>query len=112
MDDLISKCNFTDKQNLILSLYQQGLTEKDIAKDVLKSEEKDSEIHKILNTCIRKIAKQNNEDWFKEFILWDKKKTTENWKQCSKCKDWKPESDYSPDQRNKDGLHSFCKKCR
>lgn len=32
-------------------------------------------------------------------------------KQCAKCKEWKDESEFHKNSRNKDGLHSYCKKC-
>ena len=28
-------------------------------------------------------------------------------KECRKCEDNKPKSEFSPDRRNKDGLHSY-----
>ena len=33
-------------------------------------------------------------------------------KQCSKCKEWKDESRFSPDESNSDGLYSSCKECK
>jgi len=33
-------------------------------------------------------------------------------KYCSKCRQDKRRSEFSPDERNIDGLHSFCKECR
>lgn len=32
-------------------------------------------------------------------------------KQCTKCKEWKSESEYFADKRIKSGLKSYCKKC-
>ena len=32
-------------------------------------------------------------------------------KQCAKCMEWKDESEFHKNKRNKDGLHSYCKKC-
>ena len=32
-------------------------------------------------------------------------------KQCSKCKEWKDESEFHKDKSKKNGLHSSCKKC-
>ncbi|MFD5697455.1 endonuclease VII domain-containing protein [Streptomyces lasiicapitis] len=32
-------------------------------------------------------------------------------KQCSRCRDWKPDSDYYANPRIKGGLHSFCMRC-
>jgi hypothetical protein len=32
-------------------------------------------------------------------------------KQCAKCKELKEESEFHKNNRNKDGLHSYCKKC-
>lgn len=34
-----------------------------------------------------------------------------NTKQCSKCKEVKPVTEFSKDKSNKDGLHSYCKSC-
>ena len=33
-------------------------------------------------------------------------------KLCSKCKQEKETTEFSPNNRNKDGLHSYCKQCR
>jgi hypothetical protein len=33
-------------------------------------------------------------------------------KLCNSCKQTKPDSEFSPDKRNKDGLQSVCKVCR
>ena len=32
-------------------------------------------------------------------------------KQCSKCREWKPETEFYRDKRTKDGLKCQCKKC-
>lgn len=109
LDELIEKCNFNEKQKLILEFYQEGLTEKDIANEL---DDVQQNINSMINTCITKIAKQNQEDWLKNFIYWDKKKINENWKQCSKCEKWKPESEFYRDERSKNGFRSECKKCK
>lgn len=108
LDYLIKKCKFTEKQIKILELYQSGFTENDIA---ITLETSQSNINKILNTCVKKIKEQSKNDWQYEFLFWNKKKTNENWKKCSKCNEWKRESDFYKEEKGKNGLRSECKRC-
>jgi 5-methylcytosine-specific restriction endonuclease McrA len=32
-------------------------------------------------------------------------------KQCRRCKEWKPFSEFYPAKENRDGIHSYCKSC-
>lgn len=34
------------------------------------------------------------------------------WRQCSRCKEYKPPDAFGPDRRMADGLHSHCRACR
>jgi len=108
LDLLISGCGFNERTKKILELYQLGYTELDIADSIGVT---DVAIFKILKTCVAKIINQSKQNWLYEYIYWDKLPTNENWKQCTRCKTFKQESQFGMDGRNKDGFKNYCHKC-
>lgn len=110
LDDMMSRCKFTERQNKILEYYQEECTEEEIA-DILECTSEN--VYQNLKTIVKKIQKQVNLNYKYDFAEWDKVKTKTNWKKCSKCKEFKPQTKefFSPDDRKPDGLRYVCKIC-
>lgn len=110
LDKHIEKANLTDTQLEVLDLYQRGITEQVIADELGKTQ---NTIYNILKTICKKIYNEAYEEW-KDHINLEVIKTQYEYKECKRCMKWKPISIeyFSPDYRNKDGFHSFCRKCR
>lgn len=108
IDEVIKKCNLTDVQHEILCRYMNGHNEKDISITYCCSQQ--SICKTIDNICykIHKCYLSTYEDWINLNLI----KGT--YKKCSKCGEIKlaSKSYFSPDKRNYDGFHSFCKCCR
>jgi hypothetical protein len=109
LDDLIEKCKFNNEQSTIIAMIQVGYTYQEIA-DYLKKQSGES-IKNRLNKICRDIVKMNYWLW-RKCVYVDKLELKT--KICSKCKEELPATDefFSPDERNLDGFHSFCKNCR
>lgn len=109
LDNYIEKCKFNEKQIKILNLYQDGNTENDIA-SILDT--KQQNINDIINTCVNQIQDYSKEEWLNKYILWNKKKTTDSWKKCTKCKEFLPvtEKHFKYDTTNK-RFKSRCRQC-
>lgn len=109
LDETIKKCNLSEEQLRIIKLYEHGYTHKEIAVEL--GMESDVNIKKRINTICREIMKQNLWDWRKVTYrnIFDMKL-----KECSRCRDELPATDefFSPDNRNIEGFHSTCKRCR
>lgn len=109
LDILIKRCNFNDKQNIVLNLYMDGYIEEDIA-EVLNV--KYQTVNGIIKSICKKIKKENDRLWLTNNMLWNYKRIDVNYKQCSKCGEWLLKENYfSPDNTKKDGFKYLCKKC-
>lgn len=110
LDECVNKCGLTDKQLEILEKYMDDDTEEEIAKDLNVAP---STINGVINSCCKKISNYANEKWKNEYILWNKKKVTTNYKKCSKCKEFLPTTDEYFRKRldTKDKLMYICRKC-
>lgn len=102
----ILKCEFDTFKLQLIELLRKDLILEEIA-DILGTSRQNMQFH--YNTIINQIIKQYEmeyEDWYYLNICKGK------YKRCSKCGEIKLVQRFSPDQRNKDGLHSVCKECR
>jgi DNA-binding CsgD family transcriptional regulator len=110
LDRMIERCNFTKRQKEILDLYMMGYNEQDISEELNL---RPDVVEGIIRSICRKIKRENDLAWKYDFVYWSKVKTTDKWKQCSRCKRWLPATEefFSPDKRNSDGLQGICKKC-
>lgn len=109
LDDLINKCNFNEEQKAIIKLLQMGYTYREIAESLGKDNV--DNIRRRFNKICRDIVEMNNRVWRKYVYI---NKLNLKTKICGKCKEELPAIDefFSPDDRNNDGFHSFCKFCR
>lgn len=69
-------------------------------------------INKTLNRICVKIREENNEQWL-DWIYLDKKRVLWNYKQCSKCGEFRPTTEkyFGLHPKTNNGLQSVCKKC-
>lgn len=105
---LISKCNFSDVELDIIDMMKSNYDVSEIAREL---DCKYQTVQSIINKIIKKIINKYEdiyEDWYYLNIVKGK------YKRCSKCGEIKiaNERHFSPDKRNKDGLHSLCRRCR
>ena len=110
LDDMMSRCKFTERQNKILEYYQEECTEEEIA-DILEVTRQNINVN--LNTIVKKIQKQVRLNYKYDFVEWDKVKTKTNWKKCSKCKEFKPQTEefFRKHPFTKDNFQSNCRIC-
>lgn len=111
LDRMIERCSFTKRQKEVLDLYMVGYNEQDIS-EVLNI--RPDVVEGIIHSICKKIKHENDLAWKYDFIYWNKVKTPDKWKQCSKCKKYLPATEefFSPDESKLDGFKYICKKCR
>jgi hypothetical protein len=111
LDNLIKKTSLNDKQRDIIEKFMSGLDEYDIG---LLYKQRADKILNILDTACEKICNEYKKRWRYHMAEQDYIKIEWDYKKCSKCGENLPATRdfFSPDLRNKDGLHSICKKCR
>lgn len=109
LDELIERCKFNSEQKIIINMIQKGYTYREIAR-AIKKDSVDN-VRRRFNKICRDIVKMNDRLWKKYTFI---NKLELKTKKCSKCKEELPAIDdfFSPDDRNNDGFHSFCKFCR
>jgi DNA-binding CsgD family transcriptional regulator len=110
LDKHIEKALLNNNQVEIISLYQKGMTELDIADYLGKSQ---NGVHKIIKTVCKKIHNEAFEEW-KSYINLDVIKTKYNYKHCVSCEEWKPlDYQYFRTRLDKkgDGFYNYCRKC-
>jgi hypothetical protein len=112
LENLIGKTKLTKNHLFIINKLMMGYSEQDI---VDKTHWSIDNIKKVFHTACLKLVKQNNIDWNNWLETSGNVKIEDGvrYKQCSKCSEWlrANEDNFSPDNRNKDGLQSFCKNC-
>jgi len=110
LDNLIKRCNFSEKQLEIIRLLMQGNSEQDVAdhfgQDV-------SGINRTFNLICAKIKAKHDFSWKYEYMFMNNLKAPWSYKRCNKCEESKPAiaEFYGNDKRNKDGLKGICKVC-
>lgn len=110
LDELIKKCNLNIKQRYIVNKIMDGYTEKEVAEEFNHDQ---SQITKILNTICKRIVAENNKDWLYEYVYMSKLKAPFDYKQCSKCLEFKPMTIdfFNKEPLGKDGFKNKCKQC-
>ena len=110
VDCLLEKANLSKKQWEVINLYMRGYTEREIAY-VLSDDARN--IIGTINSICKKICEVNKESWKQDFIYWDKMKVKNNFKQCTKCKEYLPATGeyFYREKTTKDGLQMLCIKC-
>ena len=111
LDRLIEKARLNDIQKEFIELYMKGYTEKDIAEI---HNRKEVTVNSTINSACKKIVEANFESWKLDYIFWNIKRVDNNFKQCTKCKEYLPATEeyFSPHEKGLYGLHPYCKKCR
>lgn len=111
LDNVISKCIFTEKQKQVLELYVKGYTERDLA---VKFNVTQSAINGVIKSICKKILEQNHKMWldFIETSGYVKIPDDVRYKQCSKCGEWLRinKENFKYDKTNK-RYKSRCRKC-
>ena len=103
LDNLINKIEFTERQYEVLELWRNGLTIRDISKEL---HVKESTVSITLDRAIDSIVKQYEKEYEEWYYLNIRKG---QYKQCSKCGEVKLISQFN--KNGKKGLMSMCKKC-
>jgi hypothetical protein len=109
LDTVIKNSKLTDKQKELIHLVSIGYTFMDIAE--LTGEQATHNVKKKFDSIVKAIVKQNEYEW----KVWVHKRFLDtDTKACGKCKSELPMTDffYSKKNDSKDGLHSYCKRCR
>lgn len=110
LQKVMDKVKFTDRQKYYIELMSQGMDEYSIARHLgLRNPELAKDV--IDNIC--NIISDKNKEFWKSWIRWDYKRVETCYKQCSKCKEFKPRNNihYRTDKRNSDGLQGRCRVC-
>lgn len=110
LQTLISRCEFSGKQRLVLERLQQGYTLREVGESL---QDDGCSIGGILGTICRKIKSENDHLWKYDYVFSSRLPVRWEYKRCSKCGQFKPKtaSFYSRDKRNSSGFQSACKPC-
>lgn len=111
LDRLIHKVKLSKKQLFIISKLMQGYSEEEVAES-LNNEV--STINRTLDTISRKIKKINDNEWKYDYIYLNYLKVDWNYKQCPKCKEFKPKTEEFFRARSDsygDGFYNNCREC-
>lgn len=108
LDVCIEGCKFNEEQLAMIRLISYGYDYEEIA-EILNVNQ--SSIARRMKTIYRAIAKENEWRWRKS--IYQHRLGLKN-KTCSRCSLQMPATVefFSNDNRNNDGFHSFCKRCR
>lgn len=108
LDTCIDRIVCSDLEESCAKLYQMGYTEIDIAEKL--NIHHDRAVANINRYC-DKIVKENFEIW-KEFIYKDKARVKDNYRQCKKCLEFKPETmEYYYFDKINNKFRERCKLC-
>lgn len=108
LDNLISRCEFSEKQMEIIDMVCQGYSFKDISEITLEGNTQNCK--RKFDTICKIIAEMDKYLW----KVWANKVIVQgNTKKCERCSNELPLTNYffGRDKRNRDGLQSTCKKC-
>jgi hypothetical protein len=110
LERLIKKAKLNDSQSWMVVKYMQGYKDEDIA-DALRIDVR--HVYKLFYSACKKIVEENNKEWNDFIETSGLVRTKDNYKQCSKCKEWKKANieEFSPDKSKKDGFKYICKQC-
>lgn len=110
LDNLIKKTRFTKVQKEVLSLHMDGYSTEEIS-EYTKTEKRS--VESALNLACEKISEANYENWKLNYIYWNKKRVTTDFKKCSKCKEVLPmtEEYFRLRKDTSDGLMYICRCC-
>lgn len=110
LDNLISKANFNEYQTKILNMYIYGNTEDDIA-DILGVGKQS--VNSVVDRMCDVLCELNYQKWKLNYVFWNKKRVSSDYKKCSKCGESLPvtEEYFSSKVDGKNGFQAFCKKC-
>lgn len=109
LETLIKKCNFNERQMMLIDLVSRGYSFADIGR--METGVDESGARKMLNTIYKSIAKENELEWKKYINHTILKAVT---KKCRECEEELPvtESFFAKDKKSKDGFKYDCKKCK
>lgn len=112
LDDLIKKTRLTKLQRWLVNNLMYGHSFEDIVELNKEKEINIINLYSIFNKAVYNLKCQAEENW-KFGLMWDKVKTKTKWKQCSKCKEFKPATEefYGLHPDTTDGFQSNCKQC-
>lgn len=109
LDSLIDSCNFNQMQLLIINLLNRGYTFNEIDKiPIFLSSNISSRAE--FNLICKDIQYHHDKEW----DIWiNKKFLNVGFKECAYCHEVLPVNNkyFGKDNRNKDGLRSYCKQC-
>ncbi|MGG1146956.1 hypothetical protein [Bacillus wiedmannii] len=109
LETLIKKCNFNERQMMLIDLVSRGYSFADIGR--METGVDESSARKMLNTIYKSIAKENELEWKKYINHTILKAVT---KKCRMCEEELPVTDsfFAKDKKSKDGFKHDCKKCK
>lgn len=110
LDNLIHETKLNEKQLYIINELMKGYTEEDLStyykQDV-------SRIYTIIDTVCDKLKKTHDYKWKYDYIYLNYLKVEWDYKQCSRCKEYKPKTEefFRSHPITKDGFQSQCRSC-
>lgn len=110
LQKVMDKVKFTDRQKKYLYLLEQGYSTSEVADNFDITNPENAEI--VINNICQKISDKNKELWG-SWVKWDYKRVNTSYKQCSKCKKFKPMvyEYFRKRKGTKDGFMYICREC-
>ncbi len=109
LDKHMKRANLTERQKEVLKLYQTGMTEREMS-EILKISHQAT--NKLIDTICERIHREYIENW-KDYIFLNVVKTPYEYKQCTRCEEFKPKTNeyFYIEPKGKDGFKKICIKC-
>lgn len=106
-NDILNKIKFTDAQEVILDLWEKGVTQEEISNRLnIAQSSVSSQLDRIVNNFINKYIEVYEDEYYYMYLV------KGQYKKCNKCGEILLIQRFDKKNDNKDGYKNNCKSCR